>query len=79
MKIFIRILALFMVISFLSVFGQEPGITWSKFYRPNSTLSIQTMAVAYDGHQLPNGDLDVYKRQVLIVLVSSKIISLTLR
>mgnify|MGYP007068775297 CR=1 FL=1 len=57
MKIFLRILSIVIFISFISVFGQEPEITWSKFYRPNSTLSIQTMAVAYDGHQLPNGDL----------------------
>jgi Secretion system C-terminal sorting domain len=57
MKIFFRILSLIVVISFVSVLAQEPGITWSKFYRPSSTLGIETMAIAYDGHQLPNGDL----------------------
>ncbi len=58
MKNFFRILLLIFVVLFINVFSQEPNITWSKFYRPESIIpGIETIAAAFDGHQLPDGGL----------------------
>ena len=57
MKKILRILTVFIILSLINVFAQEPGITWSKFYRPISNYGLETIAAAYDGHELPNGDL----------------------
>jgi len=38
-----------------SVWAQEPGITWSKLYKPVGFMGGPSMAVATDGTQLPDG------------------------
>jgi hypothetical protein len=56
MKKLTFLLPIILVLSFaLTAYSQEPGITWTKLYKPVSSLGTPTMAQANDGLQLTDG------------------------